>query len=60
MHFYEEIKYIISLKTFSNYKKRSNAIKGAFYAKTKPCYILGNNNFQLKEAWMDKKYQGPN
>jgi hypothetical protein len=29
-------------------KKRPMAIEGAFYAKTKPCYILGDN--ELKEA----------
>jgi hypothetical protein len=44
------IKYIISSKTFNISKKRPNAIEGAFYAKRKLCYILGGNNFQLKEA----------
>ncbi len=59
MHFKEEIKHNI-LKNILTSKKRPKAIEGTFYVKTKPCYILGGNNFQLKEGWMDRKDQGLN
>jgi hypothetical protein len=49
MHFKEEIKHNI-LKNILTSKKRPKAIEGTFYVKTKPCYILGGNNFQLKEG----------